>query len=177
MDSLDRCELDQIFGLKGMIKPEILVDVVNLPPLQKKGFPLANIVFYEVKQTWKPMRKAILILLVFLLLAASPVGADKLMEQTFVERPPSASYSQYPAEPPAKDSAEQVLDILLSQGVAGVGLIVLGWWIKTTTAQARVDRLRIEERVFDLIEKTNSQLAEQHSELTNISRELERIRS
>ena len=98
------------------------------------------------------------------------------MEKTFVERPPSASYSQYPAQPPPKDSAEQVLDILLSQGVAGVGLIVLGWWIKTTTAQARADRLRIEERVFDLVEKTNAQLAEQHSELTNIGRELERIR-
>ena len=148
-----------------MIEPEMLVDVIKTPPKLNNRFPLANLPFYEVKQTWKPMRKAIPVLLVFLLLAASPVGADKLMEQTIVEVPSIASYPQ----PPAKDSAEQVLDILLSQGVAGVGLIVLGWWIKTTTAQARADRLRIEERVFDLIEKTNSQLAEQHSELTNIS--------
>jgi len=116
-----------------------------------------------------------LVVLVFLLVIACPAAwADKLMEEPVREVP---SFVQYPAPPPAKDSAEQVLDILLSQGVAGVGLIVLGWWIKTTTAQARADRLRIEERVFDLIEKTNSQLAEQHSELTNIGRELERIRS
>jgi hypothetical protein len=154
-----------------MIEPEILVDVVNPPP-KTKGFPLANMPFYKVKQTWKPMRKAILILLVFLLLVAYPAWADKLMEQPYREVPSVVSYPQ----PPAKDSTEQILDILLSQGVAGVGLIVLALWIKTTTAQARADRLRIEERVFDLVEKTNAQLAEQHSELTNIGRELERIR-
>ena len=117
-----------------------------------------------------------LVVLVFFLFATIyPVWADKLMEQPPAEKPP-VSYVQYPAQPPTKDSAEQVLDILLSQGVAGVGLIVLGWWIKTSTAQARADRLRIEERVFDLVEKTNAQLAGQHAELTNISRELERIR-
>ena len=116
-----------------------------------------------------------LVVLAFLIVTAGgPAWADKLMEEPVREVP---SFVQYPAPPPAKDSTEQILDILLSQGVAGVGLIVLAWWIKTTTTQARADRLRIEERVFDLIEKTNSQLAEQHGELTNISRELERLRA
>ena len=119
------------------------------------------------------------ILLVLLALVIPyPAWADKLMEQqpSLVAPQAPVSYVQYPAPPPSKDPTEKVIDILLSQGVAGVGLIVLGWWIKTSTAQARADRLRIEERVFDLIEKTNSQLAEQHAELANISRELERIR-
>ena len=115
-----------------------------------------------------------LVVLVFLLVTAYPAAwADKLMEQPVREVPSS---SQYPAPPPAKDSTEQILDILLSQGVAGVGLIVLALWIKTTTTQARTDRIRIEERVFDLVEKTNAQLAEQHVELKNISHELERFR-
>ena len=119
-----------------------------------------------------------ILLVLLVLVIACPAWADKLEEQqpSLVAPQAPVSYVQYPAQPPAKDATEQVLDILLSQGVAGVGLIVLGWWIKTSTAQARADRLRIEERVFDLIEKTNSQLAEQHAELTNISRELERIR-
>jgi hypothetical protein len=94
------------------------------------------------------------------------------MEQRYVEVPSVVSYPQ----PPAKDSTEQILDILLSQGVAGVGLIVLALWIKTTTTQARTDRIRIEERVFDLVTETNTNLVGQRAELANISRELERIR-
>jgi hypothetical protein len=97
--------------------------------------------------------------------------ADKEVEFAVSYVPPPVP------QPPARDATEKVLDILLSQGVAGVGLIVLGWWIKTSTAQARTDRIRIEERVFDLVERTNKNLAEQHSELGNISRELERLRS
>jgi hypothetical protein len=86
-------------------------------------------------------------------------------------------YSRVPViEPQTGETADQIAEILLSQGVAGIGLIVLAWWIKTTTAEARADRLRIEERVFDLVEKTNSHLAEQRAELENISRELERLR-
>ena len=112
-----------------------------------------------------------LVVLAFLLVTAGgPAWADKLMEEP-VREVPSA------AQPQSSNQTEQIIDILLSQGVAGVGLIVLAWWIKTTTTQARADRIRIEERVFNLVEKTNSQLAEQHGELTNISRELERLRA
>ena len=87
------------------------------------------------------------------------------------------TYSRVPViEPQTGETADEIAEILLSQGVAGIGLIVLGWWIKTTTQEARADRIRIEERVFDLVEKTNSHLAEQRAELENISRELERLR-
>ena len=119
-----------------------------------------------------------ILLVLILIVIACPAWADKLEEQqpSLVAPQAPVSYVQYPAPATPKDATEQVLDILLSQGVAGVGLIVLGWWIKTSTAQARTDRLRIEERVFDLVEKSNTQLSEQHAELANISRELERIR-
>ena len=71
------------------------------------------------------------------------------------------TYSRVPViEPQTGETADEIAEILLSQGVAGIGLIVLGWWIKTTTQEARADRIRIEERV----------------ELENISRELERLR-
>ena len=113
----------------------------------------------------------IAVLMAFFVVFHEYALADKEVELAVAYAPPPVPQT------PAKDSTEQILDILLSQGVAGVGLIVLAWWIKTTTTQARADRIRIEERVFDLVEKTNSQLAEQHSELTNISRELERLRS
>jgi hypothetical protein len=112
----------------------------------------------------------IAVLMVFFVFWYGYALADKEVEL-------AVSYAPLPVPPPpARDPTEKIIDILLSQGVAGVGLIVLAWWIKTSTAQARTDRLRIEERVFDLVERTNKNLAEQHSELANISRELERIR-
>ena len=115
-----------------------------------------------------------LVALAFLMLVSCPALADNLMAQPSAEQ---SSMRTAPAQiQQSGDPTEKVIDILLSQGVAGVGLIVLAWWIKTTTAQARADRLRIEERVFDLMEKTNSHLAEQHAELENISREFERSR-
>jgi hypothetical protein len=116
----------------------------------------------------------VLIVVVAMLMASLAFFYEYALADKEVEF--SVAYAPPVPQPPAKDSTEKVLDILLSQGVAGVGLIVLGWWIKTSTAQARTDRIRIEERVFDLVEKSNLQLAEQHSELANISRELERIR-
>ena len=115
-----------------------------------------------------------LVALAFLMRVSCPAWADNLMAQPSAEQ---SSMRTVPAQiPQSTDPTEKVIDILLSQGVAGVGLIVLAWWIKTTTAQARADRLRIEERLFNLMEKTNTVLSDQHAELENISRELERVR-
>ena len=115
-----------------------------------------------------------LVALAFFLLIATPARADTLMAQPSAEQPMRTAPAQIQTQ--SGDPTQKAIDILLSQGVAGIGLIVLAWWIKTTTAQARADRLRIEERVFDLMEKTNVHLAEQHAELENISREFERSR-
>lgn len=116
-----------------------------------------------------------LIVFAVLMCVAAPALADYLMAQPSPEFIPVAvAQTQVPVQ--SGDPTQKAIDILLSQGVAGIGLIVLAWWIKTTTAQARADRLRIEERVFDLMERTNSVLTEQHAELENISRELARLR-
>jgi hypothetical protein len=88
---------------------------------------------------------------------------------------PNRHYTRVP-EPAPSDPTQKIIDILLGQGVAGIGLIVLGWWIKTSSAEARADRLKIEERVFNLVEKTNETLGEYKGELENVGRELERIR-
>ena len=115
-----------------------------------------------------------LVVFAFLMLVSCPVLADNLMAQPSAEQPMRTAPVQIQTQ--SGDPTQKAIDILLSQGVAGIGLIVLAWWIKTTTAQARADRLRIEERVFDLMEKTNVHLAEQHAELEHISREFERSR-
>jgi hypothetical protein len=109
----------------------------------------------------------------------TPILADDALarDHEYVDRRPNphAQYTRVP-EPVGEDPTEKVIDILLSQGVAGIGLIVLGWWIKTSSAEARADRLKIEERVFNLVEKTNKTLGEYRGELENVGRELERIR-
>jgi len=118
-----------------------------------------------------------LIVFAVLMCVAGAALADNLVAQPSAEFIPSAvAQTQVLSVQHPVDPTEKAIDILLSQGVAGIGLIVLAWWIKTTTAQARADRLRIEERVFDLMERTNSVLTEQHAELENISRELARLR-
>ena len=114
------------------------------------------------------------IIVVLTLLWCSTTSGNTIL---LAEEHRDLNYSRVPViEPQSGETADQIAEILLSQGVAGIGLIVLGWWIKTTTQEARADRRRIEERVFDLVEKTNSHLAEQRAELENISRELERLR-
>jgi hypothetical protein len=75
-----------------------------------------------------------------------------------------------------QDPSEQILGVLIDQGIAGVGLIFLSWFIWKTNGQARQDRRELEGRLIALIEKTNTSLTEQKSELENIGRELERLR-
>jgi len=75
-----------------------------------------------------------------------------------------------------QDPSEQILGVLIDQGIAGVGLIFLSWFIWKTNGQARQDRRELEGRLIALIEKTNTSLTEQKSELENIGRELERMR-
>jgi hypothetical protein len=75
-----------------------------------------------------------------------------------------------------QDPSEQILGVLIDQGIAGVGLIFLSWFIWKTNGLARQDRRELEGRLIALIEKTNTSLTEQKSELENIGRELERLR-
>ena len=117
--------------------------------------------------------KIILLILVLLWISAPVFSTGHHREHDIYE--PQRHYSRVP-EPAPSDPTQKIIDILLGQGVAGIGLIVLGWWIKTSSAEARADRLKIEERVFNLVEKTNETLGEYKGELENVGRELERIR-
>lgn len=76
-----------------------------------------------------------------------------------------------------QDPSEQILGVLIDQGIAGVGLIFLSWFIWKTNGQARADRRELEGRLLDVIKETNKTLVEHGVELQNISREIERIRS
>ena len=117
--------------------------------------------------------KIILLIVVLLWISAPVFSSGHHREHDIYE--PNRHYTRVP-EPAPSDPTQKIIDILLGQGVAGIGLIVLGWWIKTSSAEARADRLKIEERVFNLVEKTNETLGEYKGELENVGRELERIR-
>jgi hypothetical protein len=76
-----------------------------------------------------------------------------------------------------QDPSEQILGVLIDQGIAGVGLIFLSWFIWKTNGQARADRRELEGRLLDVIKETNKTLVEHGVELQNISREIERVRT
>ena len=103
---------------------------------------------------------------------ASPVIHDRHDDPYREHRP---MYSRVP-EKTAADPSEQIFEVLIGQGIAGVGLIFLSWFIWKTNGQARTDRRELEGRLIALIEKTNTTLVEQKAQLENIGRELERIR-
>jgi hypothetical protein len=84
---------------------------------------------------------------------------------------------RYSDQQDQQDPSEQILGVLIDQGIAGVGLIFLSWFIWKTNGQARADRRELEGRLLDVIKETNKTLVEHGVELQNISRELERIRS
>ena len=108
------------------------------------------------------------------------LGVDQLLADHHDHHAPSyrehrPQYSRVPAQE-EKDPTEQIFEVLIDQGIAGGGLIFLSWFIWKTNGQARTDRRELEGRLITLIEKTNTTLVEQKSELENIGRELERIR-
>jgi hypothetical protein len=84
---------------------------------------------------------------------------------------------RYSDQQDQQDPTEQILGVLIDQGIAGVGLIFLSWFIWKTNGQARADRRELEGRLLDVIKETNKTLVEHGVELQNISREIERIRS
>ena len=115
--------------------------------------------------------------LIILWLWAAPVSADKLEAREHQDRyNQSHGYSRAPQHQDHKDPTEQVLEVLLNQGISGVGLIFLSWFIWKTNGQARADRRELEGRLLDVIKESNKTLVEHGVELQNISRELERIR-
>jgi hypothetical protein len=99
-------------------------------------------------------------------------------QQQFYQLPPPPREEEKPDTIP-----DQIAAIFLDQGWIGAMMLLLMGYLHISQKTARTDRLRLEEKLFSLTEKTNETLAEQKtehekhgSELQNISRELERIR-
>ena len=116
--------------------------------------------------------------LIIICLWAAPVIADQLIAREHNDRQYRYEDHQYSRVPERhdKDPTEQIFEVLIDQGIAGVGLIFLSWFIWKTNGQARQDRRELEGRLITLIEKTNTSLTEQKDHLENIGRELERLR-
>ena len=119
-----------------------------------------------------------IIIFTLLCLWVAPVIADQLIAREHNDRQYRYEDRQYSRVPERQDQdpTKQILGILIDQGIAGVGLIFLGWFIWKTNGQARQDRRELEGRLITLIEKTNTSLTEQKDHLENIGRELERLR-
>ena len=112
--------------------------------------------------------------LIILWLWAAPVLAEKLEAREHNDR---REYSRVPQHQVHQDSTDKILEVLLNQGIAGVGLIFLSWFIWKQGAIAREDRRELEGRLITLIEKTNTTLTQQTDHLEGIERELEHMRS
>lgn len=119
-----------------------------------------------------------IIIFTILCLWVAPVFADQLIAREHNDRHVRYEDRQYSRVPERqeKDPTEQIFEVLIDQGIAGVGLIFLSWFIWKTNGQARQDRRELEGRLITLIEKTNTSLTEQKDHLENIGRELERLR-
>jgi hypothetical protein len=100
-------------------------------------------------------------------------------QQQFYQLPPPPRQEEHSDE----TIPDQIAAIFLDQGWIGAMMLLLMAYLHISQKTARADRLRLEEKLFELTERTNQTLADQQtehekhgSELQNISRELERIR-
>ena len=102
-------------------------------------------------------------------------------------RPPNPNlqhrpqYYQPPPPPRHDDHSEeplpdQIAAIFLDQGWIGGMMLLLMAYLHFTQKQARADRIKLEDKLVDLLTNNNKELAKFSAELDNLSREVERIR-
>ena len=101
-------------------------------------------------------------------------------EIRYTRTPPDPGHDSHSSD----DYQQQILDVILSQGISGVGLIFLSWFIWKMNGQAHADRKDSENKLVELLAANNAaqlqsveKLAKFGSELENMSREIERIRA
>jgi hypothetical protein len=90
-------------------------------------------------------------------------------------------YYQLPPPPRHDDHSDetipdQIATIFLDQGWIGAMMLLLMAYLHFTQKQARADRIKLEDKLVDLLTNNNKELAKFSAELDNLSREVERIR-
>jgi hypothetical protein len=87
-------------------------------------------------------------------------------------QPPTPRHDDHSDEP----ITDQIATIFLDQGwIGGMLLLVMGY-MHVSQKQARADRIKLEDKLVDLLTNNNKELAKFSAELDNLSREVERIR-
>jgi hypothetical protein len=96
--------------------------------------------------------------------------------------PQGQQQPQYYQTPPRHDDhsdepiTDQIATIFLDQGWIGGMMLLLMAYLHFTQKQARADRIKLEDKLVDLLTNNNKELAKFSAELDNLSREVERIR-
>ena len=108
---------------------------------------------------------------------------DPYQEDRGVRTLPKQQQPQYYQPPPPRHDdhsdetiPDQIATIFLDQGwIGGMLLLVMGY-MHVSQKQARADRIKLEDKLVDLLTNNNKELAKFSAELDNLSREVERIR-
>jgi hypothetical protein len=108
---------------------------------------------------------------------------DPYQEDRGVRTLPKQQQPQYYQPPPPRHDdhsdepiTDQIATIFLDQGwIGGMLLLVMGY-MHVSQKQARADRIKLEDKLVDLLTNNNKELAKFSAELDNLSREVERIR-
>ena len=108
---------------------------------------------------------------------------DPYQEDRGVRPLPKQQQPQYYQPPPPRHDdhsdetiPDQIATIFLDQGwIGGMLLLVMGY-MHVSQKQARADRIKLEDKLVDLLTNNNKELAKFSAELDNLSREVERIR-
>ena len=108
---------------------------------------------------------------------------DPSQEDRGVRTLPKQQQPQYYQPPPPRHDdhsdetiPDQIATIFLDQGwIGGMLLLVMGY-MHVSQKQARADRIKLEDKLVDLLTNNNKELAKFSAELDNLSREVERIR-
>ncbi len=95
---------------------------------------------------------------------------------------PNLQPQYYQPPPPRHDDhsdepiTEQIATIFLDQGWIGGMMLLLMAYMHYSQKTARQDRIKLEDKLVQLLMDNNTQLTKFSAEMENMSRELERIR-
>ena len=137
------------------------------------------------------MRKLILTS-IFLIGTAYGMGhhmtkAQQTMQQMQV--PPEPQYHQFSVVQPQSSGINelpnQLVDMIMGQGIVGAMLIILGLWFYRTENQARQDRIKLTDKLEDLVreslDKTDwievkTAIGQLDTRMQNVEREVESLK-
>ena len=72
-------------------------------------------------------------------------------------------------------TAAELMPMLVDHSILGVLVCLLGWWIKKQNCEAKAEREAMQNRLFELIEQTNTFDAGTGHQLKELRADLQRL--